>query len=194
MFLIRAETEGDALQIEPLLDRCFGIDRHGKTSYRYREGVPPLADLAFVAEDDTATLVGAIRYWPIRLGRLPALLLGPLAIDPLRQGRGIGRALVFHSLETATAAGHRLVFLVGDSAYYARFGFAVAPPGIVMPNEHPTRLNYRVLDPTLRLPRSGTLAPACSRPSSGGEAVGDNGAHPEATGRCKAIATASAIP
>jgi len=194
MFQIRAETAGDALQIEPLLDRCFGSDRHGKTSYRYRQGVAPLAELAFVAEDDTATIVGAIRYWPIRLGRLPALLLGPLAIEPLRQGRGIGRALVFHSLETATAAGHRLVFLVGDPAYYARFGFTVAPAGIVMPGEQPARLNYRVLDPALRLPRSGTLAPALEARAAATEAVADTGAQRGVAGRCKAIATATTIP
>jgi len=193
MFLIRAERPGDALQIEPLLDRCFGIDRHNKASYRYRDGVPPLADLAFVAEDDTVSIVGAIRYWPIRLGPLAALLLGPLAIDPARQGRGIGRALVFHSLETATAAGHRLVFLVGDPAYYTRFGFTVAPRGIVMPGEQPARLNYRVLDPALRLPRSATLAPALEARVAGGEAVVDPGAQPGVAGRCKAIATATTI-
>jgi len=191
MFLIRAEAAGDALQIEPLLDRCFGIDRHSKTSYRYRDLVQPLAELAFVAEDDTATIVGAIRYWPIRLDQLPALLLGPLAIDPERQGRGIGRALVFHSLETATAAGHRLVFLVGDPAYYARFGFTVAPSGIVMPGEQPSRLNYRVLDPALRLPRAGTLAPACDIRSAGADSDADKDAHGSAE-RGKAIATATA--
>jgi predicted N-acetyltransferase YhbS len=189
MFVIRSEMLGDAASIEPLLDRCFGVDRHHKTSYRYRDGVPPLADLAFVAADEELKLVGAIRFWPIYLDRQPALLLGPLAIDPDRQGRGIGRALVFHSLETAAAAGHRLVFLVGDPAYYARFGFAVAPPGIVMPSESPARLNYRVLDPASRLPRTGTLRPLTAPllPHAGEDT------HPTTAGRSKAIATASAI-
>ncbi len=168
MFLIRSEAPGDERLIEPLLDRCFGIDRHRKISYRYRNGVEPLADLAFVAEDENRRLVGAVRYWPIRLGSRPVLLLGPLAIDPDRQGRGIGRALVFHSLDSAATAGHRLVFLVGDSAYYARFGFAVAPAGIVMPGEAPARLNYRALDPDLRLPRSGTLSPWRGKPALSG--------------------------
>ena len=189
MFVIRSEAAADAASIEPLLDRCFGHDRHKKTSYRYRDGVPPLADLAFVAEDEKRQLVGAIRYWPIGLGSRPALLLGPLAIDPDRQGRGIGRALVFHSLEMAAAAGHRLVFLVGDPAYYARFGFAVAPAGIVMPGEAPARLNYRVLDLRLRLPRTGRLMPVSGSAPRPAGAV----AHPEAAGRRKAIATASAI-
>jgi predicted N-acetyltransferase YhbS len=189
MFLIRSEAPGDALLIEPLLDRCFGVDRHRKISYRYRDGIEPLADLAFVAEDEDRRLVGAIRYWPIRLGSRPTLLLGPLAIDPDRQGRGVGRALVFHSLDIAAAAGHRLVFLVGDPAYYARFGFAVAPAGIVMPGEAPARLNYRALDPDLHLPRSGTLSPWRAQPTRSGAA-----AHPTVTEAVKAIATAPAIP
>ncbi len=189
MFVIRSEMPGDAASIEPLLDRCFGVDRQQKTSYRYRDGVPPLADLAFVAADEDQKLVGAIRYWPVRLDRQPALLLGPLAIDPERQGRGIGRALVFHSLEIAAAAAHRLVFLVGDPAYYARFGFAVAPPGIVMPSESPARLNYRVLDPNLRLPRTGILKPLIVTPSS----PADVDTHPATAGRPNAIAMASAI-
>lgn len=189
MFVIRSETPGDAASIEPLLDRCFGVDRQQKTSYRYRDGVPPLADLGFVAADENQKLVGAIRYWPIRLGRQPALLLGPLAIDPERQGRGIGRALVFHSLETAAAAGHGLVFLVGDPAYYARFGFTVAPPGIVMPGESPSRLNYRVLDPGSRLPRTGTLRPLTAPPMP----RADVDTHRTTAGRPKAIATAPAI-
>jgi predicted N-acetyltransferase YhbS len=206
MFAIRPETTADAVAIEALLDLGFGPDRRQKVSYRYREGVPPLAELCFVAEDETGGLVGAIRYWPIRLDHRPALLLGPLAIDPARQGRGVGRALVFHSLETAAAAGHRLVFLVGDPAYYQRFGFAVAPPGIVMPGEQPTRLNYRVLAPGRGLPRSGTLRPlppaappsatpaAAGPPSAGmaGRARQRQGG--VATPRVKAIATATGIP
>jgi predicted N-acetyltransferase YhbS len=165
MFAIRHEAPADAVAVETLLDRCFGCDRRSKVSYRYRDGVPPLSELCFVAEDETGQLVGAIRYWPLCLSRQPALLLGPLAIDPERQGRGIGRALVFHSLETATAAGHRLVFLVGDPAYYARFGFALAPSRIVMPDEQPARLNYRMLDPAMRLPPRGILQPAPRNPA-----------------------------
>lgn len=165
MFAIRHEDPADAVAVETLLDRCFGVDRRRKVSYRYRDGVPPLTELCFVAEDETGALVGAIRYWPLKLSRRPALLLGPLAIDPHRQGRGIGRALVFHSLETAAAAGHRLVFLVGDPSYYARFGFALAPACIVMPDEEPSRLNFRMLGAPMPPPRGGTLRPVPRAPA-----------------------------
>ena len=190
MFAIRHEAPADAVAVETLLDRCFGRDRRRKVSYRYRDGVPPLGELCFVAEDETGRLVGAIRYWPLFLSRQPALLLGPLAIDPDRQGRGIGRALVFHSLETATAAGHRLVFLVGDPAYYARFGFALAPRRIVMPDEQPSRLNYRVLDPAMRMPRGGTLRPVPRGPAC--LAAQPAAAEPRQP-QVRAIATAPAI-
>ena len=144
MFQIRSEAPEDGAAIESLLDRCFGADRHHKISYRYRAGIPPCAELCLVADAEDG-LVGSIRYWPLMLEGAPALLLGPLAIDPARQGRGIGRALVFQSLDTAAQAGHGCVFLVGDEAYYRRFGFATAPASIVMPGEQPHRLQMRIL-------------------------------------------------
>ncbi len=190
MFAIRQEDPTDTVAVETLLDRCFGRDRRRKVSYRYRDGVQPLSELCFVAEDETGQLVGAIRYWPLSLSGQPALLLGPLAIDPERQGRGIGRALVFHSLETASAADHRLVFLVGDPAYYARFGFALAPTGIVMPDEQPSRLNYRMLDPAMPLPAHGTLRPV---PRDAACLGGHGVAADPRQAQVKAIATAPAI-
>ena len=73
-------------------------------------------------------LVGANRMTPIRAGESPALLLGPLTVDPPFRDRGVGRRLMDHSLEAARAAGHRLVLLVGDEPYYARVGFRRVPP------------------------------------------------------------------
>src|SRR6478735_9938034 len=117
MLLIAPEGPDDGPSIEALLDRTFGPDRRNKASYRYRDGLPPLAELSYVARA-AGTLVGAIRYWPLRLGTAPGLLLGPLAIDPDRHGQGIGRALTRATLALAEGMGWRLVFLVGDPAYY----------------------------------------------------------------------------
>ncbi len=141
MFQIRAEAPGDGAAIEALLDESFGIRRHTKISYRYRIGRPPVETLSLVALKGS-TLVGSIRYWTLRLDEQPALLLGPLAIAPHLRGVGIGRALVRESLGRAADLGHRLVFLVGDPAYYCRFGFTPAPAGIVMPGEDPARLQW----------------------------------------------------
>ena len=61
-----------------------------------------------------------------------AALLGPLAVSSARQRQGIGSALVRAGLQRLEAAGTHQVFVLGDPAYYRRFGFApddgVAPP------------------------------------------------------------------
>ena len=161
MLAIHPESPADGPQIEALLDRAFGPDRHAKTSYRYRDGVAPLDELCLVARV-AGVLVGAIRYWPVRLGHEPALLLGPLAIEHVKRSQGIGRALVEASLARAEAAGWRLVFLVGDPAYYARYGFAVARGDIVMPGESPARLQFRTLAGAALPAGGGTLLPVRS--------------------------------
>jgi len=155
MFDLRPEAATDVAAVERLLDRSFGVRRHHKVSYRYRHGIEPVAELCLVAEGGDG-LVGAIRYWPIRLGARPALLLGPLAIAPERRGHGIGRALVRETLDIAARSGPALVFLVGDPAYYGRFGFVPAPPAIVMPGETPGRLQYQGLADA-PLPAKGAL-------------------------------------
>jgi hypothetical protein len=53
-----------------------------------------------------------------------ALLLGPLAVEPSVKGGGIGSALMRHAIAEATRLGHRAILLVGDEAYYRRFGFS----------------------------------------------------------------------
>lgn len=149
MFDLTAERPEDGPIIEDLLDLAFGPDRRRKTSYRYREGVAPVDSLRLVARDGDR-VVGAIRYWPVTVGaaRLPALLLGPIAVAPDRRGTGVGGALIFETVDRAVRAGHRLVLLVGDAAYYRRFGFRpAAPAGIVMPDEQPERLQMMALTP-----------------------------------------------
>lgn len=143
MFHIAAESAEDAEPIERLLDEAFGPGRQAKISYRYREDLPPVESLSYVARLDGGEIVGSIRYWPITVGQEsnPALLLGPLAIAPRLQGRGIGASLTFQTLDLAAWGGHRLVLLVGDLAYYKRFGFfPAAPHGLAMPDEKPERL------------------------------------------------------
>ena len=131
--LVRPELPHDAEPIDRLHERAFGPGRFARTAYRLREGVPPLADLSFTALVGTL-IVGSVRITPVRAGAAPALVLGPLTVEPAFEGRGIGAALIARSLEAARAAGHALVILVGDEPYYARFGFRIVPPGrLVLP-------------------------------------------------------------
>jgi len=129
MIAIRPEIAADIPARERLLDRAFGRQqRRRKTSERLREGRLPSEGLAFSAIDAKGRLVGTIRLWDVLAGSAgEALLLGPLAVDCRQQGKGIGGALLRHALDTARALGHGAVILVGDEAYYRRFGFARGP-------------------------------------------------------------------
>jgi predicted N-acetyltransferase YhbS len=152
-YLIKPEPAVLAGTVERLYDEVFGPARFHKASYLFREGVDPIRELSWIAlEGDRQgndRLVGAIRYWPILVGETghSALLLGPLAIAQDRAGRGIGRALMFKTLDLAAQLGHDLVLLVGDVDYYKRFGFVPATPhGFVMPGEsRPDRLQVAPL-------------------------------------------------
>jgi len=152
-YLIKPEPAVLAGAVERLYDDVFGPARFHKASYLFREGVEPVRELSWIAlEGDRPgndRLVGAIRYWPILVGETghSALLLGPLAIAQDRAGKGIGRALMFKTLDLAAQLGHDLVLLVGDVDYYKRFGFVPATPhGFVMPGEsRPDRLQVAPL-------------------------------------------------
>jgi predicted N-acetyltransferase YhbS len=75
----------------------------------------------------TATrLVGTVRLWHVSAGGIPALVLGPLAVGSAFRKLGVGAALITRALAAARARGHRAVLLLGDAAYYARFGFSAA--------------------------------------------------------------------
>jgi predicted N-acetyltransferase YhbS len=89
-----------------------------------REGRLPARGLSLVARDGDQ-IVGSVRLWHVDAGEdHPALLLGPLAVDPAHQGAGLGSALMEASIERARAQGHGAILLVGDAPYYARFGFS----------------------------------------------------------------------
>lgn len=124
------EQPDDLAAIERLHDRAFGPGRYARSAYRLREGVPPVAGLSFVARAGTL-LVGSNRMSPIAIGGAPALMLGPLVVDPAFRSRGVGRALIAASVDAAAAAGHGLVMLVGDAPYYTRMGFSPVPEGRV---------------------------------------------------------------
>lgn len=123
MYGVTQETGDDWWEVEALYDLCFAPGREALSSYRLRDGVPPVAALCLVIRDADGTLAGAIRNWPVRVGGHDALLLGPVAVHPTRQGEGLGGLLIYRALDIARAAGWTRVMLVGDAPYYSRFGF-----------------------------------------------------------------------
>jgi len=138
---ILPETPEDAAAIERLHERTFGPGRFARTSYRVREEMAHRLELSFTARIGTL-LVGSVRQTKIRLGETPALLLGPLTIEPPFRHHGIGKALIERALAQARRHGHRLVVLVGDVPYYGRCGFVRIPKGqVTMPGPvDPARL------------------------------------------------------
>ena len=87
---ILPETADDAVAIERLHERTFGPGRYARSAYRIREGRGHLLELSFTARIGTL-LVGSVRLTPICIGETPALLLGPLTVEPPFRARGIGR-------------------------------------------------------------------------------------------------------
>ena len=127
-FVIRAERASDVAARETLLDAAFGEDRHTRTCQRLRDGRTPAEGLAFSAVH-RGKLVGTVRLWHVSAGGVPALVLGPLAVDASCRSLGVGAALMTHALAVAKERGHNAVILRGDPAYYARFGFSAAETG-----------------------------------------------------------------
>ena len=125
MMTIREEAPPDAPAREALLDACFGEERFRKTCERLREGRKPADGLSLTMEDADGDLMGTVRLWHVTAGpNRPALLLGPIAIEPSLQGLGLGSKLMRVAIERAAARRHRAVLLVGDAPYYKRFGFS----------------------------------------------------------------------
>ena len=122
-FAIRGERASDVDAREALLDACFGENRDLRTCQRLRDGRAPAEGFAFSALREEY-LAGTLRLWHVSAGGVPALVLGPLAVDPTSRGLGVGAALVNHALAAAKARGHGAVILLGDASYYARFGFS----------------------------------------------------------------------
>ena len=75
-------------------------------------------------------VVGHILFSPVTFSDAPAvslaLGLGPVAVDPAQQGRGIGALLIRTGLEECRSRNVDLVVLLGHPAYYPRFGFVPA--------------------------------------------------------------------
>ncbi len=137
---ITMQQPADVAGVERLLNISFGPNRQQKTAYRLRDNVEPVDELCFVARLD-GKLVGTLRFWPSVIktspeqeGGVPALLLGPIAVDPPLKGKGVGIGLMHHGINRARETGHKLIVLVGDANYYRRVGFRQVPPGqLTMP-------------------------------------------------------------
>ncbi len=94
-----------------------------------------------------AEVVGQVALSPARAsgGATGWFALGPVAVLPDHQGRGVGSALVRAGLRAISDLGASGCILTGDPAYYTRFGFAVSPEN-VPPGEPAEYFMVKLLD------------------------------------------------
>lgn len=133
-FTIVAEIDQQAPEVsaarEAMLGRAMGLNWKKKSSQKLRRGRRPSEGLAFVARGEDGMLAGTVRLWDVATGDgRPALLLGPLAVEPSLKSAGIGKALMLHAISEAKRLGHKAILLVGDAPYYGRFGFSAEKTG-----------------------------------------------------------------
>ena len=91
--------------------------------------------LSLLASGD-GRLLGHVLFSRVRCGdpAAKAAILAPLAVHPAAQGKGIGSRLVDAGLQQLAEEGVALAFVLGDPAYYRRFGFTPAAPlGLAAP-------------------------------------------------------------
>ncbi len=129
-FDIAHERPQDAADIEHLHEISFGPGRFARTAFRLREGIPFIDELGFVALID-GRMIGSVRFSPIWIGDHPGLLLGPLAVLPQYNGKGVGKALVRTGMAAAEARAEIAALLVGDLPYYGPLGFHRVPLGSI---------------------------------------------------------------
>ncbi|HUQ13708.1 MAG TPA: N-acetyltransferase, partial [Novosphingobium sp.] len=74
-------------------------------------------------------IVGHAAFSPVTIGDGTAgwFGLGPVAVEPDEQGKGIGAALIEEGLARLRRQGAAGCVVLGDAAYYARFGFRCEP-------------------------------------------------------------------
>lgn len=124
--VIRPERPDDAPAIGALVEAAFGRPAEATLVAALRQA--KALDTSLVAERDGAIL-GHVALSPVSVqgAFMPGVLgLAPLAVHPDQQCRGIGTRLVEAALAAVRKGGGKLVVVLGDPAYYRRFGFRPA--------------------------------------------------------------------
>lgn len=131
MLVLRPEMDQDCLPIQTMVTAAFGQRQEAAIVAAIRNSTNFIPELSLVAEMERQ-IVGHILFSRVTIatetGRVPALALAPLAVQPQYQRRGIGTQLVQMGLARSQALGEGLVLVVGNPPFYQRFGFQPALP------------------------------------------------------------------
>jgi len=135
--IVRAETPDDHDTIRRIVDEAFGDTITSAIVDGIRASDRFVPELSLVAVYEGQPLGHVISsYVDVVPGSRRVLQVGPLAVVPSHQRRGIGTALMRETIRIAEERGEPLLLIEGNPAYYGRFGFTRADEqGIEMPPE-----------------------------------------------------------
>lgn len=145
--IVRREHAGDRAEVAAVTDAAFSGRLSGPPPVRGRQPEAillealradsaawiPALSLVVIASD--ATIAGHVVCTRAHVGDTPVVALGPISVRPDRQRQGVGSALMHAVVAAADGRDEPLVGLLGDPAYYERFGFqAGSGYGIAAPD------------------------------------------------------------
>ena len=135
--IVRAETRDDHDTIRQIVDEAFGDTITSKIVDGIRASDRFVSELSLVAVSEGQSLGHVISsYVDVVPGTSRVLQVGPLAVVPSHQRRGIGTALMQETIRIADELGEPLLLIEGSPTYYGRFGFSRADAvGIEPPPE-----------------------------------------------------------
>ena len=121
--LVESLRSADAVTLSAVA--LLGATRVGKT-----ELSPQELEMLYTGETYGGKLVGHVLFTPVTVetgrGRVPLLALGPVAVLPEEQRKGIGTLMISGCLEYLRTRRHIGVVAVGERAFFRRFGFIEA--------------------------------------------------------------------
>jgi putative acetyltransferase len=125
--IVRAETAADHDEIRRINDEAFGETLESELVDAIRGSDRFVPDLSLVAGSRGQTLGHVISsYVDLEPGARRLLQVGPLAVLPSHQRRGVGSALMEETIRRADERGEPVLLIEGDPRYYGRFGFTRA--------------------------------------------------------------------
>ncbi|MEW6323455.1 MAG: N-acetyltransferase [Acidobacteriota bacterium] len=123
MIEIRDERPWDADAVRDVNCQAFGQDQEGRIVDALRAHGGVLVSLVAVAD---GMVVGHIMFSPLTVGAVAGAALGPMAVRPDHQHRGIGSRLVEQGIERLRRDGCPFIVVIGHPEFYPRFGFEPA--------------------------------------------------------------------
>jgi putative acetyltransferase len=131
---VRLATDDDWPAILSVHAAAFGDEDVARIARELHESDVYVPELSFVAVADGSVVGHVMNTWSGVEGSSERLLqLSPLGVLPVRQGEGLGSALVRASIDGARQAGEPALLVEGNPKYYGRFGFVRADELALLP-------------------------------------------------------------